>query len=170
MLTALEASSLDLFGTKLVVLSACETGVGEAAGGDGVYGLRRAFVIAGAETQVMSLWKIDDAATHQLMKSYYERLQAGGGRGDALREAQLEFLASERSHPYYWASFFVVGDDSPLDGGISTSYLAARRGPRGCACDASGKTQDTQVPAIIAHGLVAALALLRRRRKRMVCE
>jgi CHAT domain-containing protein len=163
-LTALEASSLDLFGTKLVVLSACETGLGEAIGGDGVYGLRRAFVLAGAETQVMSLWKIDDAATHQLMKAYYERLQAGGGRGDALREVQLELLASERSHPYYWASFFVIGDDGPLDGGMSISARTVGRGPRGCACDQSGTPHDIKMSMAIASGLVAALAALRRRR------
>ena len=163
-LTALEASSLDLSGTKLVVLSACETGVGEATAGDGVYGLRRSFVIAGAETQVMSLWKIDDAVTHQLMGAYYERLQTGGGRGDALREAQLGLLASERSHPYYWASFFVVGDDGPLDGGRSTSDLAVGRGPRGCACDLSGTPREVENPILIACGLVAALAVLRRRR------
>ena len=110
-LTALEASGLDLWGTKLVVLSACETGVGEVRIGDGVYGLRRALVIAGAESQVMSLWSVSDTATRDLMIDYYTRLQKGEGRGEALRNAQLNMLKStDRRHPYYWASFIQLGD------------------------------------------------------------
>ena len=73
-LTALEASSMDLSGTKLVVLSACDSGVGEIRTGQGVIGLRRAFELAGAETQVMSLWKVDDEATRRLMVGFYESL------------------------------------------------------------------------------------------------
>src|SRR5207253_11270583 len=83
-LTALEASGLDLDGTELVVLSACDSGVGEASGGEGVYGLRRALVIAGAATQVMSLWQVDDEATRDLMIGYYGRLQAGEGRSEGM--------------------------------------------------------------------------------------
>ncbi|XXS86796.1 CHAT domain-containing protein [Sorangium sp. So ce362] len=80
-LTALEASGLDLYGTQLVVLSACETGLGEVKRADGVHGLRRALVLAGAETQVMSLWKVQDRETRNLMEAYYEKLAAGGGPG-----------------------------------------------------------------------------------------
>jgi len=117
LLTALEASGLDLWGTQLVVLSACETGVGKVQTGEGVYGLRRALVNAGAETQVMSLWKVDDAATRDLMVDYYRRLQAGEGRSEALRQAQLAMLHSkDRRHPYYWASFIVSGDWHNLQG------------------------------------------------------
>jgi CHAT domain-containing protein len=116
-LTALEVSQLDLTGTKLVVLSACETAVGEIESGDGVYGLRRSITMAGAETQVISLWSVDDAATCELMEAYYDKLLAGGGRGEALRQAQLEMLCrSDRAHPYYWASFIVSGNPAPLDG------------------------------------------------------
>ncbi|HMG74238.1 MAG TPA: CHAT domain-containing tetratricopeptide repeat protein [Pyrinomonadaceae bacterium] len=78
--TALEAASINLFGTRLVVLSACETGLGDVQNGTGVYGLRRALVLAGSETQVMSLWQVSDTATRDLMVAYYTRLQAGGGR------------------------------------------------------------------------------------------
>ncbi|HNG94746.1 MAG TPA: CHAT domain-containing protein, partial [Acidobacteriota bacterium] len=79
-MTALEAAQLDLWGTKLVTLSACETGVGEAKTGDGVYGLRRALVLAGSEAQLMSLWSVSDQATRELMVDYYTRLKAGEGR------------------------------------------------------------------------------------------
>ncbi len=114
-LTALEASGLDLEGTKLVVLSACETGVGKVTNGDGVYGLRRALVIAGAESLVMSLWQVDDQATKDLMVGYYKRLSKGESRSSALREIQLELEGNKKyAHPYYWASFLPAGDNSPI--------------------------------------------------------
>ncbi|OLE97474.1 MAG: hypothetical protein AUG75_07815 [Cyanobacteria bacterium 13_1_20CM_4_61_6] len=94
MLTALEATGLDLWGTKLVVLSACETGLGEVKNGEGVYGLRRALVLAGSESQVISLWQVSDAATRDLMAAYYKRLQAGEGRTEALRQVQLKMIQS----------------------------------------------------------------------------
>lgn len=136
-LTALEAAGLDLWGNKLVVLSACETGLGEVKNGEGVYGLRRALVLAGSESQVMSLWQVSDAATRDLMTEYYKRLQAGEGRTEALREVQLAMIKNEaqsstaavavrqrgigvemgkkmqiedRSHPFYWASFIQSGE------------------------------------------------------------
>jgi CHAT domain-containing protein len=114
-LTAMEAAALNLWGTKLVVLSACETGVGDVANGEGVFGLRRAFVIAGAESQVLSLWKVDDEGTKDLMVNYYRRLLQNEGRFSALREIQLEMLRSEKyQHPYYWASFIPSGDWTPM--------------------------------------------------------
>ncbi|MDX2091970.1 MAG: CHAT domain-containing protein [Kofleriaceae bacterium] len=114
-LTAMEATGLDLWGTKLVVLSACETGVGKVTNGDGVYGLRRALVIAGAESLVMSLWQVDDIATKELMSGYYAKLDAGKPRSSALREVQLELAANKTyAHPFYWAAFLPAGDDSPL--------------------------------------------------------
>jgi CHAT domain-containing protein len=113
--TAMEASGLDLWGTKLVVLSACETGVGKVTNGEGVYGLRRALVIAGAESMVMTLWQVDDLATRDLMAGYYKRLEAGKGRSSALRDVQLEISGQAKyAHPYYWASFLPAGDNSPL--------------------------------------------------------
>jgi CHAT domain-containing protein/Tfp pilus assembly protein PilF len=116
-LTALEVTGLNLWGTKLVTLSACDTGVGEVKNGDGVHGLRRALVLAGAETQVISLWAVSDKATRGLMVAYYERLKQGEGRGEALRQSQLEMLKnSPRKHPYYWASFIQSGEWANLDG------------------------------------------------------
>ncbi len=116
-LTALEASTLDLWGTELVTLSACDTGVGEVKNGDGVYGLRRAFFMAGAETLVMSLWPVSDSVTRHMMTSYYAGLKEGLGRSEALRRAQLAMLArSGRGHPFYWASFIQLGSWAPLGG------------------------------------------------------
>ena len=114
-LTALEASSLDLWGTRMAVLSACETGVGETRRGDGVYGLRRALVVAGAESQVMSLWQVSDDGTRALMTDFYTKLKAGVARSAALREVQLQMLrAGTRKHPYYWSSFILSGADGPI--------------------------------------------------------
>jgi CHAT domain-containing protein/Tfp pilus assembly protein PilF len=114
-LTALEVASLDLWGTRMVVLSACETGLGDARSGEGVYGLRRALVLAGAESQLVSLWKVSDTATRDLMVAYYQRLRAGEGRADSLREVQLAMLRNRnRSHPFYWAGFIQSGDWRPM--------------------------------------------------------
>jgi CHAT domain-containing protein len=117
-LTAAEAAQLDLVGTQLAVLSACDTGVGEVRTGEGVYGLRRALVLAGAQAQLVSLWKVADAATQELIVDYYRRLLTGGGRSGALREAQLAMMANPvRQHPYYWAGFIFIGNWTPLTPG-----------------------------------------------------
>jgi CHAT domain-containing protein/Tfp pilus assembly protein PilF len=116
-LTALEASSLNLWGTKLVTLSACDTGVGEVKNGEGVYGLRRAFTLAGTETLVMSLWPVSDYVTREMMTSYYTGLKNGLGRGEALRQAELAMLKHKgRQHPFYWASFIQSGEWGNLEG------------------------------------------------------
>jgi len=116
-LTSMEAASLDLWGTKLVVLSACNTGLGVVRNGEGVYGLRRALVLAGSETQVMSLWPVLDQQTRGLMVGYYRRLMKGEGRGEALRQIQMEMLKDAKlRHPYYWASFIQAGEWANLDG------------------------------------------------------
>jgi CHAT domain-containing protein len=115
-LTALEASSLDLWGTKLVTLSACDTGLGEVKNRDGVYGLRRAFVLSGTETLLMSVWPVSDYVTRELMTSYYKGLKQGLGRGEALRQVQLSMLKRKgREHPFYWPSFIQSGDWANLD-------------------------------------------------------
>jgi CHAT domain-containing protein/Tfp pilus assembly protein PilF len=114
-LTALEVTQFDLHGTELVVLSACDTAVGEVQNGEGVYGLRRALALAGAQTQVTSLWKVSDAPTRTLVVDYYRRLLKGEGRSAALRQAQRAMLADpELAHPYYWASLVPIGNWNPL--------------------------------------------------------
>lgn len=115
--TALELSSLPLIGTQMVVLSACKTGQGVLLPGHGVVGLRRAFMVAGAETVVASLWPVHDAATRDLMRAYYRRLRQGDGRAAAMQRAVQE-LRAKYPHPYYWAAFIVIGDGSPLRGVI----------------------------------------------------
>jgi CHAT domain-containing protein len=116
-LTALEASMLDLWGTKLVTLSACDTGLGQVRNGEGVYGLRRAFFLAGTESVVMSLWPVSDYVTRGMMQTYYSGLRHDKGRADALRAAQLASLRRPgRRHPYYWAGLIAVGEWANLAG------------------------------------------------------
>lgn len=116
-LTALEASNLNLWGTKLVTLSACDTGIGEVRAGEGVFGLRRAFVLAGAESMVMSLWPVSDYTTREMITAYYTGLKNGRGRGEALRQAELSMLKRKgREHPFYWASFIESGEWANLNG------------------------------------------------------
>jgi CHAT domain-containing protein len=113
LLTAEDVTGLDLVGTELVVLSACETGLGEVRTGEGVFGLRRAFSLAGARTLIISLWKVPDDATRELMVSFYRFLIAGQGRAEALRQAQLAMKA-KYPDPFYWGAFICQGDPSPL--------------------------------------------------------
>lgn len=132
LLTALEAMELDLCGTELVTLSACETGLGEARSGQGVFGLRRALALAGARSQLLTLWKVADQATKDFMVSFYAQARQGVPPAEALRRTQLAALqaspgtesdprgvarlgepaprwAAGRAHPYYWASFVLSG-------------------------------------------------------------
>lgn len=88
-LTALEVAGLNLHSSQLIVLSACETGLGDTKVGEGVYGLRRALVIAGSQSQILSLWLVDDTGTKDLMVKYYQGLKAGKGRHEALRSSTL---------------------------------------------------------------------------------
>jgi CHAT domain-containing protein len=129
-LTALEVAELDLGGVELATLSACETGLGAVAGGEGVLGLQRAFQAAGARTVVASLWSVDDEATRKLMVEFYDNLwQKNLPKLEALQQAQLWMLREGRKRnlvplendgekenkqrpvpPFYWAAFVLSGD------------------------------------------------------------
>lgn len=121
-LTAAEAVALQLDGTELVVLSACSTGQGEIRTGEGVYGLQRSLTVAGARSTLLSLWKVDDAATAEFMARFYKRLKNGEGRSDALAATQKEFREGIPGKPeiwkdtYYWGAWQLVGDWRPIQG------------------------------------------------------
>jgi len=112
-LTAYEVSSMDMAGTELVVLSACETGLGEVKSGEGVYGLRRAFQMAGARTVVSALWPVSDQSTAEMMSRLYEKIEES--LPERMQRMQLEKITKLRGnnqpdHPFSWGGFIVLGD------------------------------------------------------------
>lgn len=116
--SAAELAQLDLRGTELVTLSACDTGLGSAAQGAEFAGLRRAFMVAGSRSQLTSLWAVDDEACAALMTALYRALRAGAGKAEALQRARRAVRERPRwEHPSYWAAFVLWGDGGPLVGG-----------------------------------------------------
>ncbi len=116
-LTALDVFDLNLAGCELVTLSGCETGLALSSGGDEQIGLERAFLAASVPSLVTSLWPVEDNATNELMKSFYEHLLRGESKVQALRAAQCRLLhgtSPAYTHPYFWAAFRLVGDIGPL--------------------------------------------------------
>lgn len=107
-LTAYEAMNLYLDDTDLMVLSACETALGDVKNGEGVYGLQRALIVAGVDRLIMSLWKVNDAATMQLMTKFYTKWVLGEDVYQALQKAQVEMM-KEYEEPYYWGAFIMIG-------------------------------------------------------------
>ncbi len=108
-LTALEISRLDLSSTELVVLSACETALGDIRTGEGVFGLQRSVLSAGAASLLMSLWKVPDEPTAELMASFYNAWLTGAKKSDALRQARTS-LRTKYPDPMIWAPFVLVGE------------------------------------------------------------
>ncbi len=105
-LTAYEISTMDLSNTKLVVLSACETGLGDVQSGEGVYGLQRAFKLAGVDQMIMSLWQVPDLETKEFMQTFYANCFRGMPVRKAFRETQLEM--NKKYQPYQWAAFVLI--------------------------------------------------------------
>jgi CHAT domain-containing protein len=113
--TASEIMAMDLTATELVVLSACDTGLGMIETGEGVLGLRRAFLYAGASALLVSLHEVPDVAASPFMVAFYRSLKAGRGKLNSLHDAQVGAMAraeaqSGATHPFFWASFVLVGD------------------------------------------------------------
>lgn len=153
LLNAMDVAALDLLDTELVVLSACETGLGKVHVGEGVLGLRRAFVTAGARTLVVSLWKVPDEPTRELMEGFYHRLLAGEDRAEALREAKL-VLRERSADPAWWGAFICQGEDGPLRDPCAETVPAAGDGSGG---DVESMAPPQRCPA----GFPAGVSTLR---------
>jgi CHAT domain-containing protein/tetratricopeptide (TPR) repeat protein len=121
-----DIQQLKLSNTELIVLSACNTGVGRTAIGEGVFSLSRGFRMAGIPSTVTNLWQADNQATYQLTESFYNYLKMGMPKDLALQKAKLGFLRDDKTDhllPYYWAATIVLGDTAPLHAQVNSNHL-----------------------------------------------
>ena len=123
-------SNNDLYNLKLnselAVLSACETGSGKLAKGEGVMSLARGFIHAGCPSIIMSLWSIDDCATSKIMINFYDELYKGIPKTEALKNAKIKYIKEAKKanqHPYYWAAFVQIGNYDPIEFSSFKSYI-----------------------------------------------
>lgn len=111
---------------KMVVLNGCDTGVGEILQGEGISNLTRAFMYAGAQSVIQSLWNINDQSSAQIMSNFYAALKEGANKDDALRSAKLQYIQEAEDferHPYYWSSFVIVGNTQSLTSGSQNFFV-----------------------------------------------
>jgi CHAT domain-containing protein len=109
-LTAYEAMNLNFDQTELVVLSACETGLGEVQLGEGVFGLQRSFLVAGSKSVVMSLFKVSDQVTAELMSSFYKKWMNSGDKRGSFTAAKIEIM-NKYNNPHFWGAFIMIGEN-----------------------------------------------------------
>ncbi|MEL6561802.1 MAG: CHAT domain-containing protein, partial [Bacteroidota bacterium] len=115
-LHSFEIYNMDI-NTQLTVLSACRTGAGNLANGEGVMSLARAFTYAGSRAVIMSHWQVDDQSTNELMNAFYKHLSEGQSKSKALQLAKIDYLKTaspNKQHPFFWSAFVMIGDDQPI--------------------------------------------------------
>ena len=107
-----------LFNSRMVVLSACESGLGEIKQGEGTYSVARGFASVGVPSIVTTLWKVNDLTSMKVVTDFYDNLDQGMSKSEAMRQAKLNFLSTANNlsaHPYYWGSFMIIGDNTSID-------------------------------------------------------
>jgi CHAT domain-containing protein len=124
-------NAFEVYGTplkaKMVVLSSCNTGVGNLRKGEGILSLARGFIYSGSKSVVMSLWEVNDKSGTDIVKYFYRNLKNGDSKSEALRKARIKYLNSAgtvRSLPFFWSTLVVYGDDSPIYYSLTVKFIA----------------------------------------------